>query len=577
MGGERGGGDVYFALDVTDTTVAGIPLWEYSVLKNKVLYAGSSRSLSACHDTPNNTTCKADMSMAYPFITDAASYDKLKVLPVAFSRPSVGRLNIPNGLTLFTGDPPLNGIAPTSAASFDIDGSPARHVAFVGGGIRLYQDDTSIIKDPSLLAASDPLSASQRFDLFRPDFMAIDIETGTNLLRYYWPIIQNQTGFYDTFPVIKSGNNYIPYSFSDPLALDVRNGATQTVGDDGFIDTVYVGDITGNFYGLKFNLDTTAQDADGNLVENSVFGIRVDTWQTKETYSGSPVTLNNTNLYRGPRQPVTVPPVASLDSNGLDGYFLRVIFGAGKHEDVSETGTDDKSDLARTSIYNLKDAVNIVRPDFFSSSAVSLSSGAGSFNIEVRPHVSSSVYNYPRSGDRVCTWTKTGAEGEEADCCEGNCNASCWGCVFDLEYPVNLPLSAGERVLRKAVISGGLAYIVTYVPPQSPCDALGESYLLTLSYNCGPIPGNRSIFVDPWVKAVGLKTGEINKYDPRGWRQGLGAGMASTPSISSDGTRLVIQMSTGVIHSGGTGGETQVGLKIDPPQKNMRVLGYRVR
>ena len=70
-----------------------------------------------------------------------------------------------------------------------------RHVAFVGGGVRIFQDDTSILKDPSLTATTDPLSAAYRFDLFRPEFMAIDIETGTNLLTYYWPKIQDQTAF----------------------------------------------------------------------------------------------------------------------------------------------------------------------------------------------------------------------------------------------------------------------------------------------------------------------------------------------------------------------------------------------
>ena len=33
------------------------------------------------------------------------------------------------------------------------------------------------------------------------------------------------------------------------------------VGDDGYVDTVYVGDLLGNFYGLKFNFDTQVMDA----------------------------------------------------------------------------------------------------------------------------------------------------------------------------------------------------------------------------------------------------------------------------------------------------------------------------
>ncbi len=49
--------------------------------------------------------------------------------------------------------------------------------------------------------------------------------------------------------------NFIPYAMSDPLALDVLNSDSHAAGDDGFVDTVYVGDLAGNFYGLKFNFD----------------------------------------------------------------------------------------------------------------------------------------------------------------------------------------------------------------------------------------------------------------------------------------------------------------------------------
>ena len=74
---------------------------------------------------------------------------------------------------------------------------------------------------------------------------------------------------------------------ADPLAVDVLNSDPHSVGDDGYVDTVYVGDLLGNFYGLKFNFDTEVIDAtSGNLVANTDFGIRVDWWQTKETYEG---------------------------------------------------------------------------------------------------------------------------------------------------------------------------------------------------------------------------------------------------------------------------------------------------
>ena len=43
-----------------------------------------------------------------------------------------------------------------------------------------------------------------------------------------------------------------------------------------------------------------------------------------------------------------------------------------------------------------------------------------------------------------------------------------------------------------------------------------------LSYDCGPIPGGKNIFLDTGITAVGLTTGETNTHDPRGWVVDLG-------------------------------------------------------
>jgi type IV pilus assembly protein PilY1 len=587
LGGERGGGDVYFAIDVTDPNNPTV-LWEYSLLKNRVVYDRSgTRSATNCATTPNDANCKAaNMNTAYLF-TDSTTYEKLKVLPVAWSRPAVGRLRIPTavdvyklptsttaGLTVPTGL--TNWVATDwddkSSWTINPDNSgyhQPRHVAFIGGAVRIFQDDTSILKDPSLTATTDPLSAAYRFDLFRPEFMAIDIETGTNLLTYYWPKIQDQTAFrnlnstvdrfYELFPVIKYGANYIPYSMADPLAVDVRRSDAHSVGDDGYVDAVYVGDLLGNFYGLKFNFDKDAIDSSsGNVVATPAYGIRVDWWRTKETYEGIPATKTNVNYYRGPRQPITVPPVASLNSQDTD--FLHVIFGTGKFEDIpiSETPNDDMRDTARASIYNLKDLVQHPRTDFFSNNAKTV----GNFKIEVNPRCPAqestttcgsvhTIRNWPKSGDTPCVWIKDDLVTH--DCGETNCpqpakpsNACvdpCWNCIYDLTSPADL-LSAGERVVRKALIAGGLLFFTTNTPPSTQCESQGSSKLYVLSYNCDVIPGSKSIFMDASLHAIGLKTGSVNAYDPRGWVVDLGAGVASNPVLDST-NNVVIQMSNG--------------------------------
>ncbi len=349
------------------------------------------------------------MNTAYLF-TDSTTYEKLKVLPVAWSRPAVGRLRIPTAVDVYklptsttVGVAVPGGLTAWSATDWDDKSSwtsiPAnsgyhqpRHVAFVGGSVRIFQDDTSILKDPSVTATIDPLSAAYRFDLFRPEFLAIDIETGTNLLTYYWPKIQDQTAFqnlnttvdrfYKLFPVIKSGANYIPYTMADPLAVDVLNSDSHSVGDDGYVDTVYVGDLLGNFYGLKFNFDKDAIDAtSGNRLPTPILASGLTGGRPRRHTRGirpqRPTSIiiaacGNLSLCR--RSPVL---------NGKDTNFLHVIFGAGKFEDIpiSDTPHDDMRDTARTSIYNLKDLVQHPRIDFFSANAQTV----GNFKIELNP------------------------------------------------------------------------------------------------------------------------------------------------------------------------------------------------
>jgi len=72
IGGERGGGDVYFAVDVTNPDNPRV-LWEHSVIRNLLVYESGSYS--------------------FPFSYE--DYLKLKNLPLSWSTPYVGRLQFP--------------------------------------------------------------------------------------------------------------------------------------------------------------------------------------------------------------------------------------------------------------------------------------------------------------------------------------------------------------------------------------------------------------------------------------------------------------------------------------------------
>jgi len=84
IGGERGGGDVYFAIDVTDPDNPEV-WWEFSVLRNMVSITGSGGSYSA----------------AMPYL-DKDVYEQLKILPASYSFPYVGKIKIPDNYCFYS-------------------------------------------------------------------------------------------------------------------------------------------------------------------------------------------------------------------------------------------------------------------------------------------------------------------------------------------------------------------------------------------------------------------------------------------------------------------------------------------
>lgn len=647
LGGEREGGDVYFAIDVTDPDNP-VLLWEFSVLKDMVRLGGGSqpppcdtewdynanyrcyhwrydmkeRWCDRCCPSPSrryrNWCRQRDRRCCYPSndcdcclceetppqtVTGfevagfRAMYDDVKNLPTSWSKPSVGRLNLPDSATVkfYTGDPDSDG-SPTGV--FNPSTGRKRHIAFIGGGFRVFDQQIGTIADADL-------------ELLRnPYFMAIDVETGKNLFRYVWPYIRTilPSGSDDPFPAEIRGPNSeyrIPYAMSDPVALDVMNvenmsqaqvqdcesGGTEckATGSDGFIDRVYVGDLNGNLYGFKFNFNDYATKK----------GIWVDRWLTKGVDESADWPWS---LFRSQTQPMTVQPVASLDRN--DGNKLRVVFGAGKYDDVI-TGDDDKTDPLKTSIYNLLDPITL--PDLTLTTAPDPAEVLGGQIIEDSGLY---VYIYPRCGpanlssrlakfynsqtdsdDRTCTWVREfdwTVNGQPTavkagDCCEktsAQCEENrtnpCWDCVLDLLLPDSGDAhqeaeaqtgDPGERVTNKGLIAGGLFFVTSYVPNADPCKYLGSGYLYILDYACQAFPEGFDPLNDPRFTAVyflvpGDSSDPPAKY---GLRLSLGQGLPSNPVLDSSGEHVIIQMSTGEI--------LRIGVKLLEDPVNLR--GWR--
>ena len=302
IGGERGGGDVYFAIDVTDPDNMKV-LWEYSVLRNLVQLQSP--------DSTNDTA-------VWPY-RDLSIYDQVKNLPISYSVPYVGKLNTSN-LSFRTASrvEPLEAGNPTATVS-DKGSSLSGWFAFFGGGTRIF--------DPTDLVTADSSGT------VKPYLFAIDIEQGINIFQYLWPMVQTVVG--DAWSIPASGT---PYAMSSPAVLDVWNSDGKRMSD-GYIDHIYMGDLNGQFYSMKFNLDSANK------------GVKIDIWKTKPITDGL-----DTNSFRSDHQPISVMPSVAFDPY----KNLLVYFGTGKFENVG-TENDDRSDTAKMSFYAFKDSEP--RPD----------------------------------------------------------------------------------------------------------------------------------------------------------------------------------------------------------------------
>ena len=106
---------------------------------------------------------------------------------------------------------------------------------------------------------------------------------------------------------------------ADPVALDLLNGSV--VGQDGFVDHIFVGDIGGNFYTIRLNF--TGSSGQGMWIDTRL------TRSVPESGPVSPAVTTNYSNYRGVPQPITTAASVSLDA--VDQTYVRAIVGAGKY------------------------------------------------------------------------------------------------------------------------------------------------------------------------------------------------------------------------------------------------------
>ncbi len=481
-------------------------------------------------------------------------YDSICDFPMSWTQPALGRLNLPD-VKYYVGSPSATGDV-TSSAAYDSFGTAVpnddlhnRHVVFVGGGLRLF--DKSL--NPPAKPATYTTAQWDAFllDLLNPSFLVLDIETGHNLFKYIWPSVVakgNDTASFN--PVVwpevdrtvtightTTTVTTVPYAMDDPVAIDIWNPLTGQPSDDGFTDRVYIGDVNGLFYGIKFTSGTA-----------SVPGMQIDIWRTK------PITDSDeqaSNFYRGLRQPITQSPSISFETPQIGvSPNLRIIYAGGKYEDVVGA-TDDKTDLNKTSLYNLQDSA--ANPTLTSTASDVFGTG---YKFQILQHCTSTSF---LTG---CEWTKSGGA---SDCCQAACTNPCYQCVFDLTQPVD-PAQPAERFVAKPLIAGGLVFATSFLPSMSPCDYTGTGYLYIFDYQCkfftvnfNPLTSDTNptsySFLTP-----GGGTGSVGSATNTGVQLSLGVGIPSRPVLSSDSKYVIVQMSDGTLK------KIPVNLKTKPIQ-----------
>lgn len=567
LGGLRGGGDAYFAIDVTEPPVDTTwdkstnpnprVLWEYSVLKHLMVGYETGGS-------PN------EVFLARPY-ADAELYQRIRDLPLTWSEPVVGRLTIPSDVSFNVWHPDYTQNTAETAqqpawtketVSYPNDATRYRHVAFMGGGFRIFKEPNW---DGFALYPS-PDNPETRKGLFKPNLVAIDVETGYNLLQETWPLMVKYAPsnawsndpselLWDLYTV--SGNT-IPYAISHPIAIDAWNQADNTLGEDGFVDRLYFGDLFGHFYALKIGF-YEPESGTGSLFA------KLEMRRTKEVNTtDSTDSAYRTNHYRYLHQPITGKFGSSWSP---DNKSIMVAFGTGKLDDVDGTVNDDFNDEWMMSVFNVADKVeevvvtqgsdllelaldasNEVAP-LPNRSKTAFTVAGSNFRIQI-DQLDCPVADYTYdplteactedgSGNRTncCNWaTTTGG-----DCCENaDCqvDTTCWHCVYDFSTP-------GERVIDRPLIAGGLVFFSTALPTQgNPCDVSeGTGNLYIFGYACRPFPDGLEV-VQPdgttQVTAIynsgGEKIGEKVSFPGQ-------SGVPSRPILDSSGKNVLIQKS----------------------------------
>jgi type IV pilus assembly protein PilY1 len=289
---------------------------------------------------------------------------------------------------------------------------------------------------------------------------------------------------------IWGASDYVKIIADAPVGLD--NGLSTPVpfdsNDDGFVDTVYAGDLKGNMW--KFLVGPNSSDASITSTPS--------TW--KVAFSGAP--LFTATDSGGVAQPIVRPPEVTLHPSGGQ----MILFGTGKYLE-----TDDKTNTDSQTFYGIWDRdvvagtpVGARATDLLQQTVTESALAAGNFRIPSNTPIN---------------WRPAAGVNDPANC-SGTCTPTHRGWYMDLP-------ATGERTTGIPKLINQVIFFNTLIPSSTICSP-GTGWLMSLNYLNGGL-------VDHRVFDTG-GNGVINDSDAQVGGYQVGAAIGGTIIILGDDT-----------------------------------------
>jgi type IV pilus assembly protein PilY1 len=248
---------------------------------------------------------------------------------------------------------------------------------------------------------------------------------------------------------------------STPVPFDTNN--------DGYVDTVYAGDIKGHIW--KFLIGPNTSDT-SITSSSSTWKVAFSTDTCAATSPSTCIPLFTATDNVGSPQPILGPPEITIHPN--NGQL--VLFGTGKYIEPS-----DNTDSSVQSFYGIWDKHN--------TAATTLNNRDEEL---LQQTLSNTACSSPPTANIACTLTTASGNfripstnsinwrvsaGDDANCL-GTCTPSHMGWFIDLP-------SSGERATGIPQLINKVIFFNTLIPSTAPCDAGGTGWLLSLDYLSG--------------------------------------------------------------------------------------------